>query len=253
MIMKKVLFAIVLTVFIVSGTYSQEDGTARVSSEIPEWRFGLKAQPSISWLRTPMKEFENGKTKLNFGYGLMVEKSLFKSTVLATGLLVNDFGGNYSYVGLDHNINFKEQNDSILFTSRKLYLKYVEIPFALKFRTPEINYFTYFAHFGLDLGFRVKATADDNFRDIRTNKTGLYEAEVINNDAGFMRMGLNVGLGGEYSIAGTTSIMVGLAYVNGFTNVMRKESEMLLNASNDARMKQIFYGHSVVLNLGILF
>lgn len=249
--MKKVMLSVFVTLFLVSATFSQEAAPAGGFDE-PEWRFGLKIQPSLSWLGTTMKDFENGSSKLNFGYGGVVEKRLFKSAVLATGFLVNDFGGNYNYVGTEDQVIFKALGDSIYFESRKLKLKYVEIPLALKFRTPEINYFTYNAHFGIDMGFRVKSLADDNFR-FGQNKSGLSEDEVINNDVNFMKLGLNVGLGAEYSIAGATSIMVGLSYVNGFTNVMRKESESLLYKTTGNRVTQIFYGHAVNLSVGVIF
>ena len=249
--MKKVLLAVFVTLFLVSGTFSQEAGATKGFEE-PEWRFGLKVQPSLSWLGTTMKEFENGNPKMNFGYGGIVEKRLFRSAVLATGFLVNDFGGNYEYIGTEDQVIFKGLGDSIFFESRKLKLKYIELPVALKFRTPEINYLTYNAHFGIDMGFRVKSLADDNFR-FGLNKSGLSEDEVINNDVNFMKLGLNVGLGAEYSIAGSTSILVGLSYVNGFTNVMRKESESLLYRTANTRVKQIFYGHAVNLSVGVIF
>ncbi len=226
-----------------------------ISQELADWRFGIKAQPSISWLSTIDKDFENGKAKLNLGYGLMIEKGLWnkKTVALITGLLVNDFGGNYNSVG-DQRVVFQGE-DSILFDARKLKLKYVEIPLALKFRTPEINYLTYYANFGVDVGFRVKAISDDQFRDIRTTppKKGTYNDKQINNDVGFMRMGLNIGMGAEYSIAGSTSLTFGLAYVNGFTNLMRKEAEMLQYMDTGKGIKQLFYGHAVNLNIGLLF
>jgi hypothetical protein len=223
-----------------------------VAQDEPEWRFGLRVQPSVSWFGTSLKEFENGKPKLNFGYGLMIEKSMFKSAVLATGIFVNDFGGTFNYVGQDKQINFKGQNDSILFTSRKLMLKYVEIPITLKFRTPEINYITYHAHFGVDMGFRVKATADESFRYFSSSKMGSYEDEDIRNDVSFLKMGLDVGIGGEYSIAGSTSLTLGVSYINGFTNVTRKNAELLIY-SDDSKVKQIFYGHTILLSVGVLF
>jgi hypothetical protein len=241
--MKRILLSLVMMVILSGSTFAQE---------MSEWRFGLKVLPSVTWLSTSLKEFENGKPRLNFGYGLMVEKSVFKSTVLATGLLVNDFSANYTYIGTDRQVTFKGQNDSIQFTSRKLMLKYVEVPVALKFRTPEINYITYSAHFGINMGFRVKSTADENFRYAVSGKTGGYDAEPINNDINFMKLGLDVGLGGEYSIAGSTSLTVGLSYINGFTNITRKEAELLIY-DDDNKVKQVFYGHSILLSVGILF
>jgi hypothetical protein len=248
--MKKVIFLVASLILMIHSTMAQQPaGDGRDA----EWRFGLKAQPSASWLLTPLKEFENEGVKVNFGYGLVLEKRLFSSAVLATGFMVNDFGGTYKYIGMDKAILFKDQNnDSIRFNSRKLMLKYLEVPVALKFRTPEINYFTYFAHIGLDLGFRVKATSNDNFRDLKLDRMGTYEKEPVSSDVNFMKLGLQLGLGTEYSLAGNTALMVGVSYVNGFTNVMRKESDILIY--NDlSKVKQQFMGQTINLNIAILF
>jgi len=231
-------------------------GTAVAQEQDANWRFGLKVQPSVSWLGTSLNEFENGNSRLNFGYGLMVERLLFGSRVwFASGLFINDFGGNFSYQGQDKQVVFHQQGDSILFLSRRMRVKYVEFPMVMKFRTPEINYITYTLHFGLNMGFRAKATGDDSFRDIGAgNVTGKYDDRDIRNDISFIKASLDVGIGGEYNIAESTSLIVGLSYLNGFTNITRKQSEMLRYSGADAvKMKQIFFGHTIMLSLGILF
>ncbi len=245
--MKKVVVFFLLTI-VFAGTTTAQEAEAL-------WRFGISAKPSISWLGTNLQEFENDGARLNFGYGLMVERSIFSSTVIAGGIFVNDFRGTFNYVEKDQHVKFHEQNDSIRFETRKMSLKYVEVPFKLKFRTPEINYITYTAHFGINMGFRVKAMADDHFRDIRADgTTGVYDNRDIRDDIGFIKMALDVGIGGEYNLAGTTSLLVGLSYLNGFSNITRKESEMLRYLGGDnAKMKQVFYGHTIMLSVGVLF
>ncbi len=243
--MKRVIIA-VLSLVIFTGTINAQDEA--------DWRFGIKVQPSVSWLGTSLKEFQNGKPKLNFGYGLIVEKGLFKNTVLASGLFINDFGGKYKYIGLDKRINFKSYDNSTFFVSRSMRMKYVELPVVLKFRTTEINYITYFAHFGLDMGFRVKARGDDDFGDIKpgSKPDGVYPNIDLTRDISFIKLGLDVGIGGEYSIAGSTALLVGMSYINGFTNLTRKNSELLIYVDN-SKVKQIFYGHTFMLSVGILF
>lgn len=249
--MKKVTISAFIVFALLFSAFAQENAS---ENDIQDWRFGIKAQPSISWFNSNNKQFDHDKVKLNFGYGLTIEKRIFNSgtTVLATGFIINDFGGTYDYTGKDKNVLFKNENDSIIFTSRKLMLRYVEIPVALKFRTPEINYLTYFAHFGLDIGFRVRARSDDSFLDIRTNKSGVYADEVVTDDVNFMKMGLNLGIGAEYSLAGSTSLVIGLSYINGFTNIVRKQPEMI-RYDDGSRVTKVLFGHTVNLSVGILF
>lgn len=242
--MKRIMIPLILATLLASSVNAQD---------IAEWRFGLRIQPSVSWLGTSMKEFEIGSPKINFAYGGIVEKALFKSTVLSTGFLINDFGGNYKYIGDEKSVYFKNR-DSVLFVSRKLMLKYVEIPVAMKFRTPVINYLTYCAHFGLDFGFRAKALANDAFDNLKTNETGVYTSEPIIDDVNFMRLGLNMGFGAEYIIAGSTAVFAELNYINGFTNIMRKKSELLrYDAEDGSNVTQIFYGNTISLTIGVLF
>ncbi len=240
--MKRTLFIAVIVFGALSGTLAQE---------VSDWRFGIHIQPTVSWFSTTMKEFENGKPKLNLSYGGIVEKSFRKSAVISTGFLISDFGGNYTYVGEDKQIWLKDQ-DSVLFLSRKLKARYVEVPVALKFRTPRINYLTYTAHFGLDFGFRARALSDDAIKDLKTNLSSTKTNEPIEDDVNFMRLGLNIGIGAEYIIAGTTVVFAEVSYINGFTNITRKESE-ILRYQDGSRVKQIFYGNTVALKIGVLF
>ncbi|HRZ42276.1 MAG TPA: porin family protein [Bacteroidales bacterium] len=240
--MKRVLFVAVLLLGMALKGNSQE---------VAEWRFGIHIQPTVSWFSTTMKEFENGKPRLNLSYGGIVEKTLKKTAVISTGFLISDFGGNYNYIATDKQVWFKDQ-DSVQFTSRKLKARYVELPVALKFRTPRINYLTYTAHFGLDLGFRVRALSDDAFRELKTGMTGTYDNEPIQQDVNFMKLGLNVGIGTEYIVAGTTVLFAEVSYINGFTNITRKESEILVY-NTGARVKQIFTSNIVALKIGVLF
>lgn len=221
------------------------------TQDVSEWRFGIHMQPTVSWFSTTMKEFENGKPKINFSYGGIIEKSLRKNVVLSTGFLISDFGGNYNYATTERQVWFKDQ-DSVQFTSRKLKARYVELPAALKFRTTRINYLTYTAHFGLDLGFRVRALSDDGFRELKTGITGTYDNEPIQQDINFMKLGLNVGIGAEYVVAGTTVVFGEVSYIYGFTNITRKESEILVYQTG-ARVKQIFTGNVIALKIGVLF
>jgi hypothetical protein len=241
--MKRLAWVLLWSALLFSGRLS--------SQEVSEWRFGIHVQPNVSWLSTNIKEFENGKAKLNLSYGGIVEKSLFKSAVLSTGFMLTDFGGNYNFVGQEKQVWFKDQ-DSVLFVSRKLKLRYFELPVSLKFRTPRINYLTYTAHFGLDLGFRFRALSDDAFRELKTGVTGIYDDEPIEDEINFMRLGLNMGIGAEYIIAGTAAVFAEINYINGFTNIARKESEVL-RYQDGSMVKQIFYSNTIALKIGILF
>lgn len=219
------------------------------------FRFGLKVNPSVSWLKTDVSDFANEKSKINFSYGLIVERYFNQTTVLATGISITDFGSTLKYGAEPEQTFYFPDGDTTAFflQNRKLKLKYVEVPLLLKFRTPEIGYMTYTAHFGLDFGFRVKSIAEDEGKWENTpTQVSTLENVDITDDVKFIKMALNVGLGAEYNLTGTTSAIFSLNYQNGFTNLLHDPSEFL-NDHNASSLKQIGYGHAVVLTVGVLF
>ncbi|MDT8308267.1 MAG: porin family protein [Bacteroidales bacterium] len=247
--MKRVLALFILAIFSISMAKSQDPNM---------FRFGLKIQPSVSWLNPETRGFESDGAKLNFGYGLILEKSFNMTTVLYSGVLLTGFGGPVNFPGGDEAYYFQlsETDTSKVFVNSRTHrLHYVEIPLHLKFRTPEIGYMTYNAHFGLDLGIRTKAQS--NYEGRLNSTTGsaitIDEYEMKSN-VGFLRLGLNVGIGGEYNLAGSTSIVMGLSYYNGFTNILSRRSDHLYASNNQAENASLsFKSHAVALTLGVLF
>ena len=84
---------------------------------------------------------------------------------------------------------------------------------------------------------------------------------------------MNIGIGGEYNLAGNTSLMVGINYKSGILRVLNKESSILKtsnesqiladgdaatssdtwNSANLVTLTQQFKSNSIVLTVGILF
>jgi hypothetical protein len=70
----------------------------------------------------------------------------------------------------------------------------------------------------------------------------------------FFRAGLNVGAGAEYRIAGSTSLFASLNFQNGFTNVLKKESENIKSLTkNSQSFLQNAKTNFFQINIGILF
>jgi hypothetical protein len=69
----------------------------------------------------------------------------------------------------------------------------------------------------------------------------------------FFRAGLNVGAGAEYRIAGSTSVFVSLNFQNGFTNVLKKESENMISKTKRQSFVQNAKTNFFQINIGVLF
>ena len=121
----------------------------------------------------------------------------------------------------------------------------------------------YYGLFGLGLSFNYDASADEEFKYTTANNNGgTLSAEDVDygDEINLIRASLVVGLGAEYNLSGNTSLLFGLTFNNGFTNIFSEKTykaDVNGNAVNDglgkktADLKAI--NNYLLLNLGILF
>ena len=154
-------------------------------------------------------------------------------------------------------------------TERKIKTTHVTIPLALKMMTKEIAGFKYFGMFGGEIGVRIKSRATDKYTFSETNTSGIVftggtNSNInINKDGSLIpiRVGMNVGLGAEYRLSGSTSAFISVNYFRSFTNLMKKESKYMTYDSNTDsnnavtffRVKQGLFMNAIRINVGILF
>jgi len=250
--MKKLAIILICFVFCLSLTSKAQDDPG-----FKPFSFGLKAVPSISFAKSEVKDFKNGSPSLNFGYGLIAEFNFAPNYGFLTGIEINDNSANIDYLPNVSNVYYFPESDTNRFymTSRKYSVKYLNIPLVLKLKTNEIGFLKYYGQFGVDAGFRLKARAKDEGA-YRNTTTSTKNDVIVDDDVNLIRMGLNVGAGVEWNLAGSTSLVIGLNYNNGFTNFLKKESKYLYvdkNTGNDARLNQNALNSYVTLTVGILF
>jgi len=267
--MKK-LFLITITFSMFLGKGIAQDKPAE-----SKFRFGLKMAPSFAWMRSDdKKKLESDGAALKFAYGLTSEFRLTSVASFCTGVEINYSGGRLNFVNPADSIYYDPSefttpkdgfSDRFFITQRSYKITYVDIPLLLKMKTPEVGGFTYFGIFGLNLSVRAKVKANDegtlvSYKDsasvsIQNKVTNGYEIPdlIVTKDMSFFRAGLNVGAGAEYRIAGTTSLFVALNFHNGFTNVLKKESENLRSLTNNKVFAQNAKTNFFQINIGILF
>lgn len=237
----KVLIVVSLMVFCSKHLFSQYDGM----------RFGLKGAPSIAWYQSESKNIDNGGSKIGFSYGLMAEFPFTDNAAFATGFEIMNAGGKLNFETIPDNPYYAEEADTFNLYSRNYKVRYANIPLGLKFKTNEIGYMMFYGNFGVDAGFKVKALADDEGLYYISGETNNENID-INDDVNFIRLGLNIGAGIEYYISGTTHLVVGVNFNNGFTNLLEKESYNIIDKNGEA-LEQSVIGNFVGLNVGILF
>jgi opacity protein-like surface antigen len=204
-------------------------------SELQKFHFGLKASPTINWLRVDEQGWESDGSRIGMSYGLMTEFAITKNYAFATGLEINYRGGKFKGKRFADDVNFVDAS-----ITQKL--QYVEVPIGLKLKTNEIGYITYYGLFGALPGVLVKASENVDFSDNKWT-----DLEKNGNQSSFyvFNAHLNVGAGIEYNIGGNTSITAGIHYNNGLLDIYKgpKDQDLSAQIRTDA----------IVLNFGIFF
>lgn len=289
--MKKILFIAALAI---TSNYLSAQDTG--NNDLKNFRFGLKITPSINWLEPSGKIISMDGVRARYGGGLITEFRLSKVVCIETGVQIDIDGGklkynnggpsnsgsntvSYYYSTLDDKIvNY----DPVLanapsyqhfqLNGRSYKTTYITIPVALKMKTKEIGALTYYGQIGVNNSFRWKAFADDQLQIINdnTNVLGSTESKTkidITQDMSVYTASLNFGIGAEMNLAGSTSLTFGLNYNQGFTNVVKSNSDYLSRRVNDVtynstgnsgaytltKMPQELKTRAVVLTIGVLF
>ncbi len=230
-IMKKIAFTLLLLFFTVSIT-------SKLTAQ--NLRFGLKASPSLAWLKPDAEGYQSEGLRMGFSYGLLTEFLLAEQYSFATGAHITYLGGKLSYPAQQTT----NGNTYVGEKERTYRLQNIEIPLSLKMKTREIGYNTYFAIFGFGNSINLRARADDEFSSQDSNFS--TNDQDIKSEIPFLRVSLILGLGVEHSLGGNTALIGGLTFNNGFTNVLKGE-----NPVNNR--KQNAKANFIELSFGVLF
>jgi hypothetical protein len=247
--MKKFVLASIafVLIFVSNSSFAQDNSGGNL------FHFGLKIAPALTWFTPGEKSLSNGGAGLGFGYGLTTEFGFTKNYAFLTGLEILNTNGKLRFADSTlytlPDATHPKLTDTFLLQKRTYKLRYVDLPLLLKLKTNKIGPITYFGQFGFDLAILWKATANDNVTGITTSNTDID----ISKDVNFIRLALNVGLGVEYNLSGTTSLMFSLNYDNGFTNALKKNSETLFAKNFNTPFPQNAVFNYIGLNIGVLF
>ena len=196
-------------------------------------RFGIIANPEVSWMGADIKSIENSGTRLGFNVGMTMENYFAENYAFVTGISICGQGGKLSYT--EDSLVYMVHSDQISIPagSKVDYkLQYVEIPVGLKFKSNEIGYVTFFAKLGFTGQFNIKARATDSQKNL--------EDDNISEEINLLNLGYHFGGGIEYSLGANTALVVGITYTNGFLDVTsRSKDKVTLN--------------KVSLHLGVMF
>jgi hypothetical protein len=289
--MKKLLSTFIAISFATTAVLAQD------APDSKSVRFGVFVRGTPSWYGMPASSnYSKGGAIFGMGFGLNLEFRVTDVVSFQTGI-GGDFDGgkikytdsrshpNYSddiYTGYlldktpayiditghsygDFNTNIATgQYTRSYLISRQIHTTYITIPLVLKMKTKEISGFKYFIDFGGSIGVLASAKADDNTEDVDrygVESAGTHNGLSIYKDCNPVRIGLNVGGGAEYRLAGTTSLYLSVNFVNSFISTVKTTSIYNATAVDYSHNSQgtITYAaqklntNGIQINIGVLF
>lgn len=217
------------------------------------FQLGLQVSPNFSWIKPDSDGTESDGIKFGFNYGLIGDFNIADNYAVSTGLFLTNYGGKINYPDIQEVGGIGALQGR---TEADIRTKYIEIPLTLKLKTNEIGYMKYFGQFGFGFGYNFESTADTKFNS--PGGSTISEEDVdFDDEINSLRVGLIVGLGAEYNLSGNTSLLFGVTFNNGFTNILSKDTypedqngDAMGNEKN-ANFKAI--NNSILLNVGVLF
>ncbi len=264
--MKKALLLFLALTF--GGKYVIAQDATAGENDIKNFRFGLRTAGMLTWNKPEdSKKYASNGVSAKGSYGLSAEFRLNKVASIATGFQVDYVGGKMNmldtnYYELSKDSEFLTKGDSSTagairyrLNSRTYKTTYGTIPFTLKLKTPEIGALTYFGMFGVNASIRFKSRVTDDVYTAIGNSHSTQTDLINSKDMNPVMFALNVGGGAEWNLAGSTSLVFGLNWYNGFSNVLKSDSEYLFRtkSNNYDATKQNAKSSAIALTVGVLF
>jgi hypothetical protein len=215
---------------------------ASISQQKP-FVFGFKVGPTMGWMKPDTKGYESTGVQPGYTWGVIADFFLMENYGITTGFDVVNLNCGLKMPASQEN-DGGEMSDGTL--DRKYKLKYIQVPLSFKMQTKELGKFRIFGQIGLGTNFLIGAKADDEF--IPNAGPGMSEEDVdIYDDITFIRMALILGAGVDFSLGGSTKLLAGITFNNGFMNILNGNNTYDPILVNKARANYL------ALELGIVF
>lgn len=174
--------------------------------------FGVFADPVISWFSSDTKATKNDGARAGFNFGITFNKYFAENYAFSTGISILSAGGRLTDTAdivMKFN-NFSKpvpKNDPVIYK-----VQYLNIPVGLKFKSNQIGYIVFFSDIGIDPKIVIGGKADIP-PDI--------EGETAMNELRRFNLGYHIMAGVEYSLGGSTAMVLGLGFENNFLDVTK--------------------------------
>ena len=175
--------------------------------------FGIHANPTVGWLSSDNSDITGEGARAGFNFGLTFNKYFTENYAFSTGISLITAGGSLA----DRDTSTLELNRliTVLPGSKMIYnIKYLVIPIGLKLKSKQIGYVTIFTDLGLDPKFTIGGKVEIPSQNIPKEKA-VGELKKVS-------LGYHIIGGIEYSLGGTTAIVLGINFDSNFTDITKE-------------------------------
>ena len=194
------------------------------------YKFGILFDPTITWLRSDVKDVTRDKARMGFDLGMSVDRHFTDNYAFATCISLFNMGGTLKY---DKGITLHTKGEKEIIEAEKTVkykVQYVKIPVAMKFKSQMIGRFIYSVNLGFDPMIKVSARA--NFHDLKNIN--------VNKEVKFLNLGWHFGGGAQYSLGEDFSLFGGLSIMNTFMDMTKPSHDKITSANLAVRIGVMF-------------
>ncbi|MDP4222644.1 MAG: porin family protein [Bacteroidota bacterium] len=196
------------------------------------YTYGVYISPLISWFRTDIDEVKNEGSRAGINLFITAERDLTKNWSFTMGLGYITSGGRLKS-SQQSVFRFPDFTATVAAGEPVIYhIQYITVPVGLRIKTEEIGYIRYFAEFGLDPKVVVSGKADIPSAHVKGERA---MTEIRRFNAGYHLLG-----GIDYSINGSTSLILGLEFENNFFDITKDIDGQKTDRTTQKLLKFIF-------------
>lgn len=210
-------------------------------STAQEFRFGFKASPSITWVKSNSKSMSPDGIGVGFSYGLMGDFGISDNYAFSTEILVTSMRSKFvmNDTFLTHTTG---TGSTTRYTDVSLdyKLQYLQIPLSLKMKTSPVgeNEIVYYGQFGIAPSFMISSKlqvtsspgyVEGDYYNNNSDESDELGFDQFNDNTNFIRIPMILGVGIEYPLSGKTALVVGLRFDNSFVDVLDDKNREAIN------------------------
>ena len=200
--MRKLIFMFILALFIIN-----------VNGQ--GIKFSIHADPQFSWFSSDENNITPNGAVYHVNTGIEMNYFFQENYAFSFGLDVNNMGGNLIYS--DSTI-LTSKGDPITIepeTNLKHRVQYISLPLGLKLKTEELGYLTFSFHGGFMPMIKINSNI--------STENNVYDRKDIMESTNLFNLNYFVGANVEYRLGGKTTVIGGLRWSSGFTDITKDD------------------------------